>query len=601
MLKKLFNLSILIFLCNPIWSQTFGNFIFSNLPQDYQLFPRNASNVANLTIQAKTSSSNSLGLFIYRNKQLNQVLKPKSVAGVFAFNFTIPAELVEYDLTFFTYNGLDSTQLLQRTNIVAGDVILVTGQSNAKLGPMDRNVYQGEFLRTFGKNNLIQDLTKSYTLSDTLWNTQKLNLNLDPIAADYQGLGLGPFASELGKIIIESEKIPVAIISNAQPSTTIDFHLNMNGDLKSPKGSDILYYKTLKAGLINDVKAIVFIQGETEIISNVANTWIDKFNQLKSKWKTYFPNVQKVAVPQLNIYSFKSTNSAWLRNEQRKLVTQNDIISWATVGNVGFDGLHYFGTKYLKNPNDLFQYENQGYFQLAKEVGRLLLKDIYKKNSSIQVQSPNIQKAYFPDADSRNKVVLEFEEGQMLKITKDTTVIDFKATAVKHELKNNFFYDKYNQSSMGPYITNISTDGKNKIILEFNVFYEGNTISYLPEIHGNIESNAYPFPGPFITNQFGMRAFAFSNIIIEEKTIYSDEFNLFPNPSNDWIELRWPSVVNGNIIVYDILGKPIYSRIISNTRIVNINLLDFGIKTGKYFIKFINEKGGIASKSFIKL
>ncbi len=601
MIKKLLNLFILLFIYSNLLSQSIGSFVFSNLPQDYQLYPRNVNNLAPISISAKTSATNSLGLFIYRNKQIKEIIKPNANAGLYTFNFSIPAELAEYDFAFYTYSGKDSTLLVQKSNIVAGDIFIVTGQSNAKLGPMDKKVYQGEFFRTFGKNSLIQDLSKSYNLADTLWNTQKLNLALDPIAADYLGLGLGPFASELAKQLIESEKIPIAVISNAQPSTTIDFHLNMTGDMKNPKGSDILYYKSSKAGVLKDIKALIFIQGEAEIINNVANSWIDKFNQLKEKWKTYFPNLMKVAVPQLNVYYFKSPNSAWLRNEQRKLASQTDMISWASVGNLGFDGLHYFGTNYLKYPNDLYAFENEGYFQLAKEVSRLLIRDIYKKTMNIQIQSPNIQKAYFPDADTRNKVFLEFEEGQVLKISADTTVKDLNGILVKHELKNNFFYDKFNQSSMGPYITNITTDGKNKVILEFNVAYDGNIISYLPEFHGKEETNAYPFPGPFIRNEFGMRAFAFSNIVIEEKSIYSNEFNLFPNPASDWIELKWPSAVNGTLTCFDILGRPVFTKIISNSRILNVNLLEFGIKTGKYLIKFMNDKGVISSKSLIKL
>jgi len=605
MFKKYLFYFFLNLIVVQVFGQTFGDFSFSGLPQDYQLYPRNSKNVSDVSIKVKNTNNStaSIGLLVYRNATLVKVLKPSPSANLTTFTYSIPAELAEYDFHWYTYSGKDSTLLVKRSNIVSGDVILVSGQSNAKLGPMDKYVYQGEWLRTFGKNKLIQDLNTSYNLADTLWNTQKLDLKLDPIASDYLGLGLGPFASELGKILIESEKVPVAIISNAQPSTPIDFHANMNGDLNAPKGSDILYYRAYKGGFVNDVKTFVFIQGEAEMLNKVAGTWLPKFSAFKTKLKSYFPNLVKIAVPQLNIYAFRSPNAASLRNEQRKFLSQSDMLTWATVGNTGFDGLHYYGTAYQKNPTDLYLFENKGYFQMANEVGRLILKDVYKKTFPIQVQSPNIQKAYFPDADTRNKVILEFEEGQVIKFAKDTTVTDQFGKVYKHELKNYFFYDRFNQNSMGPYITNISSDGKNKVTLEFNIDYDGNTISYLPEFHGNydVDQNIYPFPGPFLKNELGMRAFAFSDITIEEKNVYSDDFQVYPNPSTDWIELKWKSTVNGTINLVDAHGKVHYSRYIENRRTINLNLFYLGINTGKYYLQFISDLGGVSSKPIIKL
>lgn len=602
MLKSALAYLVLILSISCSFGQTFGSFSFANLPQDYQLYPRNASNTASLSIRAKSNSASTLGLFVYRNDQLKQVLKPSAINSLYTFNVTIPAELANYDFAFYAYNGADSTLVVKRSKIVSGDVIAVSGQSNAKLGPMDKNVYQGDWLRTFGKNKVIVDLKTAYNTADTLWNMQKLNVALDPITADFLELGLGPFASELARVVIESEKIPVAVISNAQPTTSIDFHLNFNGDLKNPIGGDILYYKIKTANLQNDVKTIVFVQGEAEILDDVAKTWPEKFLLLKDKFKKYFPNVKKIAFPQLNIYGFRANNSAWLRNEQRKLGSLDDVITWASVGNSGFDGLHYYGISYLKDPNNLYLFENKGYLQMATEVGRIVLKDVYNKNYSIQVKSPNIQKAYFPDADTRNQVILEFESGQNMQISLDTTVVDPSGKSWTHELKNNFFYSKFNQNSMGPYIKNI-TATENKVIINFNVNYDSNIISYLPEFHQEYKKDPilYPFPGPFIKNQYGMRAFAFSDIIIDEKIVYSDEFKLYPNPSADWIELKWPSTVNGTLILYDVLGKVLFTRTVANTRIMNINLLDYQLNPGKYLLKFIDDKGNSYSKAIIKI
>ena len=595
--------AFLIFISQSVVAQLIGNYSFANLPQDYQLYPRNSKNQSEITIKVTPiNTTNSLKLILFKNQKWYQTVKPNSIGNSFIFTSTIPAELSEFDFLFYSFQGSDSTLVVKRSNIVSGDVVLVTGQSNAKLGPMDKNVYQGEWLRTFGRNNVVQDLNTSYNLADTLWNTQKLNLALDPESADYLKLGLGPMASELARVIIENQKIPVAIISNAQPSTSIDFHLNMNGDMKSPRGGDMLYFKAAKAGVLNDIKTIVYIQGEAEILLNLTDTWIPKFLQLKSKWKTFFPNLTKVAFPQLNVYSFKADRTAKLRDEQRKLKEQPDIITWASIGTEGFEGLHYYGVNYLKDPTNLYLFENKGYRQIANEVGNLILKEVYQKNLSVQVNSPNIKKAYFPDVDVRNRVILEFDSGQDLKVKLDTTVVGPDGVSHTHYLKNNFFYDSYNMSSMGPNIKSITAQG-NKLTIDFTVNYDRNIISYIPESHLDSKKDdvLYPFPGPFITNSLGMRAFAFSNIIIEENVIYSDEFNYYPNPVSDWIKLKWKSAVNGTVYLFDLTGREIFSKKIANSSVLDFNLTDYYLKTGTYLIKFESDKGGIVQQKIIKL
>lgn len=605
MIKKILFFLFINFIFFPTFSQIIGDFSFTGLPQDNQLYPRNSANVSEIRIScvsAKTTSPN-LKMFLYRNQAFKQVVLPINQI----FTFSVKSELAEYDLSFYSYTGKDSVLIVKRSNIVSGDIILVSGQSNAKLGPMNKNVYQGEFLRTFGKNSDQKiDLSSSYNLSDTLWSQHKLNLNLDPIAADYMGLGLGPFASEVGKNLIESEGIPIAIISNAQPSSTIDYHLNLSGDLKSPKGGDILYYKLAKAKLLDAVKTIIFVQGEAEILGNVANTWVSKFNLLKSNYLKYFPNLVNWAVPQLNIYPFKSSNSAFLRDEQRRMSSQTNMISWATVGNTGFDGLHYFGNAYKSDLNNLYAFENEGYLQMAKEVSRIVSKKVYNKNYDPQIQSPNIQRAYFPDGKLRNKLILEFDEGQDLVFSTDTSVIDAVGKKVTHSLKNNFFWQAYNQGSMGAYITQISASG-NKLTLNFNVDYDGEIISYLPEFQGDNSNTTnpenYPFPGPFLKNKLGMRAFAFSNIKIESIFQNLDEFELYPNPAgefHDWIEMKWPKKINGTVSILDLSGRIIFTRKITDQQIININLFAAGLKRGKYFINFQSDAGGSFSKTIIK-
>lgn len=596
------------FLSLSSFSQKIGNYQFYNLPQNNQLFPRDNTNQANISIKLiKPVNFEEVKLYVFKNKEFYQIIRPSLSGNQYQFDLTIPAELSEFDLSFFGYQnqGKDSVLLAHRYDLVAGDIILVSGQSNAKLGPIDQHVYHGEWFRTFGINQAEPNLDYVYPLGDTLWNKLELDLTKDPIKADVLGLGVGPFVVELARTIIESEEIPIAIITNAVPSSNMDFHLNLEKNYQSPRGGDILNYKVQKAGenIANSIKTVVFVQGEAEILANKIPTWLGKFETLLNFWKKEYPNLKRVAIPQLNVYPFTADYSARLRDEIRKMVhDQEELIGWATIGTKGFDGLHYYGTKYHQEDGNLYLFENEGYLQLAQEVGRLILKEVYGRNLPHEIYSPNIQKAYFFDINTRSKIALEFDKGQNLSFTSDTTVVDLNGQSHSFQFKNNFFYDAYNSKSMGPYIDSIKVEG-NVLKLFFNIEYDGNLISYVPEFHQKFDGNnfqeLYPYPGPYLKNSLGMRAFGFSNIKIIENFPYSDEFNLFPNPSDEHIEILWPATVNGTIIISTINGQEIFRKLIENTRYTYVNAKHENMSPGLYLISFISNEGNMTTKKLL--
>jgi hypothetical protein len=157
-------------------------------------------------------------------------------------------------------------------------------------------------------------------------------------------------------------------------------------------------------------------------------------------------------------------------------------------------------------------------------------------------------------------------------------------------LAQNFFYDELNAKSMGPYITNIEVDGR-KVILTFNVQYDRNMISYLPDYHRDFDAKTkiFPFAGPFITNKMGMRAFAFSGFPIVYKDGQFVEYNLFPNPAKEVVTLQWSNFVDGVLEVYSMAGLKIYSQVIEGVKSAQFPVSSWA--RGNYFVQFTGLDG----------
>jgi hypothetical protein len=565
-----------MFITQHVYGQKFNAFTFNQLPQDYQLFPREKDNLGTISIEGILSSNEfqSYSIRLLRNGIIKtykkSTLQFSNGAAKINESLKIPAELANYGLEIYGIKNTDSTLIVRRSNLVAGDVFYVTGQSNAWIGPIDDLVYQGEWCRTFG---LVQGSENygPYNPADTLWSLATGRARI------------GPFAAELARLLYQSEQIPIAIINSAAGGSEIDWHLKLDGNMTALDGGNIMYYKALKSKTLQKVKAIIYRQGEAEAAdSKSPYTWGSKFTSLLQKYKRYFPNAQYVYNPQLTIYEYPNKNAALLREDQRQLSQNGYVKSFATVGNSGvlFDRLHY---------------TNPGYRQTANELFRLISNQIYKRPFSIEIQSPNIQKAYFMSEATRNKVHLVFEEGQQMRTTQDTTVVDAKGQQYKAKLAKYFYWDKTNVGSFEPYITSIEAVA-NEVIITFNQAYAGNTIGYLPDYHRDFLTGTreYIFPGPYMKNGLGMRAFGFSNFPITVLDKANFDFTCSPNPGGEFVRISWDNQANGVLEVYDMLGKSVHRQQVEKAYQTALDVSQW--ISANYFIQFKSDTGKIYSK-----
>jgi hypothetical protein len=469
---------------------------FHQLPQDLQLYPRNAQNIASIPIagRMRAGTTGFISATITKNKAPYSYTKTAlKTSGEFALSLPIRAELANYTLTVFWLNGKDSTFLAKRENIVAGDVFLVSGQSNSYTGKDHPKVYKGEFARSFGRNPDYENYAP-YNPADTLWS----------ISNSPSDVGL--FASELQRLLIEKQKIPICIINGGSGGSSMEYNLFRTAnpyDLKTSSGK--LNYRALKAGVSTSIKAFVYRQGENESSGN-APEWLANFKKHSDLLQKEYPSLQKIYLPQMNILHGELSIQSIIREGQRSITHQNNFIrGFATIGTKGYDGIHY---------------SPEGYAQTAAELYRLIEADLYVPKSVPANESPNIQRAYFASKDKK-KIRLVFDSGQQLRIPTDSTMTDWNGNKSILGLKNNFFFAPiaFPQAQFSE-LERIEAKG-NELTLFLSKTPSADTLAYTPSFYNH--PKGYQLAAPLLTNQNGMRAFAFDHFLIEPYDNYFDD------------------------------------------------------------------------------
>jgi hypothetical protein len=117
--------------------QVYPPFVFSQIPQDFQLYARNDNNIGIIPITGTIQDKGwkTVSILVYRENKLFGYQKVKVQVNAqddsFTVNPTIKSEKAEYN--FFIYaskNDKDSTLITSRKNIVAGDFYVIYGDSN---------------------------------------------------------------------------------------------------------------------------------------------------------------------------------------------------------------------------------------------------------------------------------------------------------------------------------------------------------------------------------------------------------------------------------------------------------------------------------------
>ncbi len=354
---------------------------FAELPTSMQVVPRDvATNEGTIAMSGTVGSRgyDAVVVKVLREGALAQTARAAlcSLAqpDPFALELRIPAELASYAFEIYLAAGSSETLVEEVDDVVAGDVIIIQGQSNAVANQYSgvANGNQGAFLRSFGTES--EDPAASAADSD--WH-------LADGDNAYAAGSVGQWGLRMGRLLIDANEVPVAILNGARGGMPIAYFQRNDVD---PTDSSTNYGRLLsrarRSGVDAGVRAILFYQGESDGANATGHR--DGFVALYQDWLEDYPSVERSYVTQVRAGC--GDPSLALRDAQRLLADDFTNISvMSTTGLDGHDGCH-------------FAYEN-GYRNLGERYAALLLRDLYGGADVADIESPNPARAFFSAAD----------------------------------------------------------------------------------------------------------------------------------------------------------------------------------------------------------
>ena len=196
---------------------------FAAFPEHMQLYPRNrVTNTATIPVAGSElhGGFSEAVLRVYRNgvqvgSDQVQTLTYSAGQAPFSFAPTIPAELASYDIELLVRNGGGEVSVRRATNVVAGDVFIIQGQSNATaleyLGSAD--TYLSPFVRTFGMESFIPESAAAMAQ----WLAAVGNGSTDVPG------GVGQWGLVMGNLLMTQNNVPVAILNGGHGGEPIAF------------------------------------------------------------------------------------------------------------------------------------------------------------------------------------------------------------------------------------------------------------------------------------------------------------------------------------------------------------------------------------------
>lgn len=461
------------------WSQRINAVTFDKLPQDYQLYPRNAQSEAQLPISGRVTEADwqYVSVQVFRNKQAigykRAAISYTGGTGRFTVDpITIRAEKAEYAINLYLVKGSDSVNVANRTNLVAGDVYVLTGQSNAST--FFRETRTNEYCRTFGKTSGTYGIDP-YNPADTSWTLSNQTLLTQDV---------GTFGFEFQQLVLEKYGIPTCLINAAFHWSMMAHHATRTADNPADltNGYGRMLYRLQKGGLDKAVKALIYRQGESEAYGEGVN-WGGYFDIFYKNLKMDLPSIKQLYVYQIDIIDPAVDAAPMVRETQRALADKYpDIQVVPSVGTAGFDGLHY---------------SDEGYMQNAQELTRLIGRDFYNSTDTDNINAPNSRRADFSKGD-RSEITLQFNTDQELVWTEQFENL---------LLKDHFYLDgRSGEVTAGRVL-------RNRVILTLKGPTTATKLTYLPP-KNDPQSPGVPYRGPYITNKRGMRALSFFELPI---------------------------------------------------------------------------------------
>ena len=393
-------------------------------------------------------------------------------------------------------NG-DEILLREADKVVAGDVYIIQGQSNAEAHIRDRlessKNDENEFLRVYGSGN-----DKSYP-AEWFKGQGDGDNNSDG--------NVGQWGLYMGNKLIQETGIPIAIFNGAEGGKKIShFHKNGSTGIKAESrvnmGSNYgrLLQRLIDTNLRYGVKAIFWNQGESNA-GDSTNSYLESWWNLYENWKVDFPNVEKIYVMQIRLRSGEKGLSIQealrqlamgrkkeameaMREEEKKQVEEQvemtEIISLSSADLL------------VEKDGNKRHYAYSQYKKFGKWACQYLLRDIYYDvyDKDLFVEPPQVTKAIINK--ERKEITLHMKNHK-----------DYALTSIGDFYKN-FREVQGGHKFVGGYIKD------NNIVLKFDKSENINAI-YFKDFNPVVIKD-------MIVNQTGMGLVFFYDLDVKEES-----------------------------------------------------------------------------------
>ena len=362
----------------------------TEFPEDLQLYARDIqTNKAVIPIVGRVNSiGDSVSVVILRNGQpySQEGIKPSGFN--FELNPQIDAELAQYTVQLYVTTSGNTTLQRVADNIVAGDVYIISGQSNAEARMFNGSGAENnsQFIRVYGTGS---------EFSSTLLNNLEWFVGQGDGNRESTG-NTGQWGLHLAKQMVDNQQIPICIFNGARGGWAVEQFIK---DDAAPENLSTNYgrllYRLNRTKLADKVRAIFWYQGETDAINSMnVNDYKQLFTDIYDDWRIDCPSTEKVYIIPIRYGCTGQDKSVVIQEAHRQLA--EELPDARIVSNKGL-------THHADNCH--FPYVN-GYKELGRRCYRILNKDLYNQNQPYAV-SPDIQDAIL---SAGNQIIIKSKE-----------------------------------------------------------------------------------------------------------------------------------------------------------------------------------------------
>ncbi|MGX7673882.1 sialate O-acetylesterase [Plantactinospora sp. DSM 117369] len=325
----------------------------------------------------------------------------------FSFTVSLPVALTSTDLELVALTADGRSHRFGRAvDVVAGDVIVVQGQSNAQAGQQPNSTSseadRSRWVRTFGTSN-----NNNSRLAAAIggW-TYAMGDNVQRVGA------IGQWAVRMGQLMSAELGIPIAIVNGARGGQPISyFARNDNAPTDGATSYGMLLQRLARAGLAGPdaIDVMLWYQGEAD--RDDAEVHVAGFTELVADWRQDYGAKLPVYVHQVRSSPCDQATPVALRDAQRRLPdTIDNLRVQSTTGLNGHDGCHF---DYI-----------DGYRTLGEHNATMLLDDLYRPGAP-RVAPPNPRAAHRID-DNPNRLVVNLRSPARPLTVEDGAAADFR-------------------------------------------------------------------------------------------------------------------------------------------------------------------------------